>query len=149
MQDNNSEAPAPERSVGGARARLLVAGLVAVALGLVLVVRFATGPGAPESWSQEGRVSWYGPGFDGRRTASGEVFDTNDLTMAHRQLPFGSRVRVTNLQNGRSVIVRVNDRGPYDPRRIGDLSGAAARKIGMLESGVVPARLVVLDGASP
>ena len=93
-------------------------------------------------------MSWYGPGFHGRRTASGEIFDTNELTMAHRDLPFGSRVRVTNLDNGLSVIVRVNDRGPFIAGRVGDLSRAAAEEIGMVDRGVVAARLVVLEQES-
>ncbi len=86
---------------------------------------------------QSGRVSWYGPGFHGRRTANGEIFDTNELTMAHRSLAFGSRVRVTNLDNGRSIVVRVNDRGPYVRGRIADLSHAAASRLGFVEDGVI------------
>ena len=78
-------------------------------------------------------------------TANGEIFDKNELTMAHNKLPFGSRVRVTNLNNGRSVIVRVNDRGPFVAGRVGDLSRAAAEEIGMVDHGVVVARLEVLE----
>jgi rare lipoprotein A len=96
------------------------------------------------SWTQSGRVSWYGPGFHGRRTASGEIFDTNDLTMAHRSLRLGSKVRVTNLANGRSVVLRVNDRGPYVRGRIGDLSRAAAQRLGFVDDGVVRARIELL-----
>ncbi len=81
--------------------------------------------------SAEGVASWYGPGFHGRTTANGERFNTNALTAAHRSLPFGSRVRVTNRATGRSVVVRINDRGPYSRGRIIDLSKAAARAIGM------------------
>ncbi len=123
-----------------------LAGLVALSL-LVLVGARIGCAGFPESaqWREEGRVSWYGPGFDGRRTASGEIFDPAGLTMAHPELPFGSRVRVTNLNNGRSVIVRVNDRGPFAGNRIGDLSPAAAAKIGMKDQGVAMARLDLLD----
>jgi len=95
-------------------------------------------------WSQSGRVSWYGPGFHGRPTASGEIFDSGDLTMAHRSLPLGSRVRVTNLDNGRSVVLRVNDRGPYVDGRIADLSRAAARRLDFLDDGVVRARIELL-----
>ena len=73
----------------------------------------------------EGLASWYGPGFAGRRTASGEVFDPGALTAAHRTLPFGTVVRVVNLANGRSVEVRINDRGPFKPDRVIDLSRAA------------------------
>lgn len=98
---------------------------------------------APE-WAQNGRVSWYGPGFHGRRTANGEVFDTNELTMAHRTLPFGTEVRVTNLSNGRSVVLRVNDRGPYVRGRIADLSHAAATRLGFVDDGVTRARIEVI-----
>lgn len=80
---------------------------------------------------QSGRASWYGPGFQGRRTASGETFDTNDLTAAHRTLPFGTRVRVRNERTGRSVVVRINDRGPYAHGRVIDLSRASAQAIGL------------------
>jgi rare lipoprotein A (peptidoglycan hydrolase) len=96
------------------------------------------------SWTQSGGVSWYGPGFHGRRTASGEIFDTNDLTMAHRSLRLGSKVRVTNLANGRSVVLRVNDRGPYVRGRIADLSRAAAQRLGFVDDGVVRARIELL-----
>ncbi len=94
--------------------------------------------------TQEGRVSWYGPGFAGRKTASGERFDPRALTMAHRTLPLGTRVRVENPENDRSVVVRVNDRGPYAGGRVADLSRAAAERIGMVEEGVIEARLRVV-----
>ena len=105
----------------------------------------STAPAAHEpEWTQKGRVSWYGPGFHGRRTANGEVFDTNELTMAHRTLPFGTEVRVTNLANGRSVVLRVNDRGPYVRGRIADLSHAAATRLGFVDDGVTRARIEVI-----
>ena len=85
-----------------------------------------------------GRASWYGPGFHGKRTASGERFDMNDLTAAHRTLPFGTRVRVLNSQNGREVVVRINDRGPHIRDRIIDLSKAAATAIDLLQAGEAP-----------
>lgn len=91
-----------------------------------------------------GEASWYGPGFQGRSTASGEPFDRNALTAAHRSLPFGTRVRVTNLENGQQVIVRINDRGPYHGGRVIDLSEAAARSIGM--GGTAQVRGEVLEG---
>jgi rare lipoprotein A len=84
---------------------------------------------------QSGPASWYGPGFHGRKTASGETFNSNDMTAAHRTLPFGTKVRVTNSRTGKSVIVRINDRGPFIRGRIIDLSRAAAGKIGMVSSG--------------
>lgn len=99
---------------------------------------------APERVTQTGRIAYYGRKFAGRRTASGERFDPEAMTMAHRTLPFGTRVRVTNLENGKSVIVRVNDRGPSTQGRIGDVSQAAAEQLEMVQDGVVDARLEVL-----
>ncbi len=89
----------------------------------------------------EGKASYYSSRHHGRRTASGERFDMHALTAAHRSLPFGSRVRVTNLNTRRSVVVRINDRGPYGRGRIIDLSRAAAERLGMLRSGVAPVRV--------
>ena len=91
-----------------------------------------------------GKASWYGPGFHGRLTANGERYNQNALTAAHRYLRFGTKVRVTNLKNGRSVVVRINDRGPYAKGRIIDLSAAAAKTIGMIEMGVAPVSVEVL-----
>lgn len=82
-----------------------------------------------------GTASWYGPGFDGRQTASGERFDERGLTAAHRTLPFGTRVLVRNLRNGREVVVRINDRGPWARGRLIDLSKAAAAALDMVEAG--------------
>jgi len=96
---------------------------------------------------QEGVVSWYGAAFHDRKTASGELFDSAALTMAHPNLPFGTRVKVTNLRNGRSVVVRVNDRGPFVGKRIADLSQAAASEIGMMRRGVTRARIEVVPGS--
>jgi rare lipoprotein A len=91
-----------------------------------------------------GEASWYGPGFHGRTTANGEVFNQNELTAAHPNLPFGTQVKVTNMNNGRSVVVRINDRGPYAGGRIIDLSAAAARVLGLITSGVAPVQLEIL-----
>ena len=91
-----------------------------------------------------GMASWYGPGFHGNYSANGEVFNQYALTAAHLTLPFGTRVKVTNLDNGRSVIVRINDRGPYAHGRVIDLSAAAAEAIGMISSGVAPVQLDVV-----
>ena len=93
---------------------------------------------------ERGRISIYGSEFAGRKTASGESFDPTALTMAHRTLPFGTRVRVINLANQRSVEVVVNDRGPFVAGRIADLSEAAARRIDMVADGVVEALLEIL-----
>ena len=89
----------------------------------------------------EGTASYYGKAHHGKRTASGERFNQNALTAAHRTLAFGTRVRVTNLDNGRSVVVRINDRGPHTRGRLIDLSRAAAEKIGMIRSGTARVRV--------
>jgi rare lipoprotein A len=91
-----------------------------------------------------GEASWYGPGFYGNRTANGEVYRPGSMTAAHPNLPFGTRVKVTNLNNGRSEIVRINDRGPYVGGRIIDLSETAANSLGMLNSGVAPVKIQIL-----
>ncbi len=103
----------------------------------------------PSPAVEEGMASWYGPGFHGKSTSNKEVYDMNDMTAAHRTLPFGTQVMVTNLQNSRSVLVRINDRGPFVKDRIIDLSLAAARQLDMLGPGVVPVRLEVLPELSP
>lgn len=92
-----------------------------------------------------GMASWYGPGFHGRTSASGERFNQHAMTAAHRTLPFGTMVEVTNLNNGTTTIVRINDRGPYSHGRVIDLSAAAASAIGMMGSGVAPVSVNVLD----
>ncbi len=97
-------------------------------------------PGAVET----GTASWYGPGFHGNRTSSGEIYDQYDLTAAHQTLPLGTRVAVTNLDNSKQVEVRINDRGPFVKGRSIDLSYAAARTIGMLGPGTVRVRIEVL-----
>ncbi|HEX7003013.1 MAG TPA: septal ring lytic transglycosylase RlpA family protein [Trueperaceae bacterium] len=97
-------------------------------------------------FTRVGTASWYGPGFAGRLTASGEVFDPSELTAAHRTLPFNTHLRVTNLANGRSVVVRINDRGPFSGGRIIDLSRAAAESIGMIGSGTARVRLEPISG---
>jgi rare lipoprotein A len=108
--------------------------------------RDGSGTGAaPARVSETGVASWYGPGFHGRPTASGEPFDQNDLTAAHRTLPLGTRVGVTNLENGMTVRVRINDRGPYADNRIIDLSRAAAERIAMIGPGTARVRVEVLD----
>jgi rare lipoprotein A len=93
------------------------------------------------AFSPEGEASWYGGKFQGRRTANGEIFDTNKFTAAHKTLPFGTLVRVLNLANSRSVVVRINDRGPFVEGRIIDLSKAAADTIGLSSMGVARVRI--------
>lgn len=92
-----------------------------------------------------GTASWYGPKFHGRQTANGEIFDENALTAAHKTLPFNTQLKVTNRMNGRSVVVRINDRGPYIGQRSLDLSKAAARCLGSTQPGVVPYEAVILE----
>ena len=93
---------------------------------------------------QKGEASWYGPGFNGKKTASGEIFDMNRFTAAHRKLPFGTKVKVTNLKNNKSVVVRINDREPYKKGRIIDLSRKAAIQIGLVKDGVAPVKIFIL-----
>jgi len=90
-----------------------------------------------EKYVERGLASWYGPGYYGQKTASGEIFTGKDLTAAHRTLPFNTRVKVTRLDNSKSVIVRINDRGPFQKGYIIDLSPAAAKKIGLTKSAMV------------
>jgi len=99
----------------------------------------------PSEKVQTGLASWYGPGFHGKRTASGEIFNMYELTAAHRTFPIGSYVMVTNLENGKSVLVRINDRGPFVKGRIIDLSYAAAKLIGLIGPGVAPVRVELLS----
>lgn len=126
---------------GGARCLMLALVFAAVAA----LVACATEQGSTASAVAEtGLASYYGSEFHGRRTASGEVYDENKLTAAHRTLPFGTRVRVTNLANGKSVVVRINDRGPFREGRIIDVSRRAARELDSIRAGVVRVRVVRL-----
>ena len=96
-------------------------------------------------FSQEGKASFYARRHHGQRTANGERHDQNTLVAAHRSLPFGTQVRVTNLRNGKQVTVRINDRGPFVRGRIIDLSRAAAERIGMIDQGIVRVRIEALE----
>lgn len=121
--------------------------LMAIALPLLLatpaVAQEQIGDDGTEVGS--GMASYYGRELAGNRTASGEAFDPDDFTAAHRSLAFGSKVRVTNLANGKSVIVRVNDRGPWGRGRVIDVSQAAAKEIGMHRSGTARVSMTLLD----
>jgi rare lipoprotein A len=101
-------------------------------------------PRQPAGFPQEGVASWYGPGFHGRTTASGESFDQDALTAAHPSLPFDTRVRVINLVNRREVVLRINDRGPFHDGRIIDVSRAAARRLGLIGPGTGRVRVIVV-----
>jgi rare lipoprotein A len=103
----------------------------------------------PGGYVQTGIASWYGAEFHGQTTSSREVYDMNDLTAAHNSLPLGTFVAVTNLNNGKSVVVRINDRGPFVKNRVIDLSYAAARAIDMIGPGTAPVRIEVLADISP
>jgi rare lipoprotein A len=123
--------------------------VLALAIGVLIIASLSacgTGPKVRETprYQAEGLASYYGKKFHGRRTASGERFNMNAMTAAHRSLKFGTRVKVTNLKNKRSVTVRINDRGPFIRGRIIDISYAAAKKIRMLGEGVVRVRVTVL-----
>jgi rare lipoprotein A len=98
-------------------------------------------PAVPGKLPQTGEASWYGAQHQGKRTASGEIFDQGLFTAAHRTLPFGSKIKVTNLATGKSVEVKINDRGPFAEDRIIDLSQAAAKAVGMLQPGKTTVRL--------
>ncbi|WP_372638738.1 septal ring lytic transglycosylase RlpA family protein, partial [Fodinibius sp.] len=102
-------------------------------------------PNAPGKKIEEGMASWYGPKFHGRLTANGEQYDMDQLTAAHRTLPFDSIVRVRNLANGESVMVRINDRGPFAKNRIIDLSRKAAREIEMIGPGTAEVALILMN----
>jgi peptidoglycan lytic transglycosylase len=104
---------------------------------------------APSGYVEEGNASWYGEPFHGRRASNGEIYDMNKLTAAHRTLPFETMVRVTNLSNGKSTVVRITDRGPFVGNRIIDVSLAAAREIELVGPGVGPVRLEVLGNVDP
>lgn len=95
-------------------------------------------------YNETGVASWYGPGFHGRKTANGEIYNQNAMTAAHKTLPLNSKVKVTNLQNNKSVVLRVNDRGPYHGPRIIDLSKAAAEYLGVLHKGTAKVRVTAL-----
>ena len=91
-----------------------------------------------------GEASWYGPGFSGNYTANGEIYRQGTMTAAHRTLPFGTKVRVTNLRNGRSAVIRINDRGPFVDHRVIDLGQGAASSLGLISSGIAKVKLEVL-----
>ncbi len=142
------ETPAAQRAIRGALVPVLV--FAAACAGPRAAAPLA--PAAvPVGYEERGEASWYGPPYHGRPTASGEVYDMDQLTAAHPSLPLGTWVTVENLENGRIVDMRINDRGPFAGGRILDLSRAAARVLGAVGPGVIPVRLRVisLPGAAP
>ena len=130
------------------KARLTAGLLVLLLLGSAACgprhFRFPPAVDPPLGFVQEGVASWYGPGYHGKKTSSGEVFDQDEMTAAHMTFAFGTRVRVTMLSSGRSVVVRINDRFP-NKRRVIDLSRGAARKIGLIGPGTGRVRLEVVS----
>ncbi len=102
--------------------------------------------GSAEGYEEKGTASWYGPNFNGRKTANGETYDMHGVTAAHKSLPLGTWVRVTNLSNQRTLDMRINDRGPFVNNRIIDLSMGAAKKLGVVGPGTAPVHVVALDG---
>ena len=106
--------------------------------GLLIVFLFSF---SAIAWTEEGIASYYADSLDGNPTASGEPYNKEAMTAAHRTLPFGTKVEVTNLSNDKSVVVRINDRGPHIENRIIDVSGAAAQKLGLLDSGTARVRI--------
>jgi rare lipoprotein A len=117
--------------------------LIAPAMEAPLVAHLSDPPKPIKTWV--GNASWYGPEFDGRKTANGERFDAESLTAAHPNLPFGSLVRVVNTRSGKFEVVRINDRGPYQEGREIDVSYRVARKIGLIHSGVSQVRLELIQ----
>lgn len=109
----------------------------------LLITLLMTASSAYAKYSEIGVASWYGPGFQGKKTASGAIFNTHKLTAAHKHLKLGSLVRVTNLENGRSTVVKITDRGPFARKRIIDLSHAAKTALGM--GGTAKVKLAVID----
>jgi len=105
-------------------------------------------PQEDDDYVETGVASWYGPGFHGKKTANGELYDQTAMTAAHRTLPLPSVVRVTNLKNGRSVVLRVNDRGPFAKNRIIDVSQTAAKELGFVVDGTAPVRVEILAAES-
>jgi rare lipoprotein A len=148
-RDRCVEVPVRIRAVGSRRRVATLLLLWAAVLAAAGCARrdAVTGPGRPGATPPlaEGYASWYGKRFQGRTTASGEPFDMNALTGAHRTLAFGTRVRVVHRETGREVVVRINDRGPFVAGRIIDLSREAARRLGILEQGVAPVVVYLAD----
>jgi len=116
-----------------------------IVLLITLSFFFPLSGGSVENYPQYGKASWYGGKFHGRKTANGERFNKHSFTAAHKKLPFGTIIRVTNLRNGKNVYVRINDRGPFIMGRIVDISRAAAEAIGFKKRGVARVRVEVIS----
>lgn len=119
----------------------LLLGVSLIAAGII--IGLTSSPGG--DFYQTGVASWYGPNFQGNPTANGEIFDMNELTAAHKSLPFNTRVKVVHLSTGKEVVVRINDRGPFIKGRIIDLSRRAAEKLGIIGSGTAEVGLKIKE----
>lgn len=115
-----------------------------VLLAAALVALVTVGVAHTWGYDQVGIASWYGPGFHGERTSSGEIYDMHEMTAAHKSLPFGTIVKVVDLTSGNSVVVRITDRGPFIPGRIIDLSKAAAQELEIIDTGTARVGLTIL-----
>lgn len=138
--------PAARASISAPRRPTATFRLIFAAPAAAALFGFVAAAAQDATVSETGLASWYGPEFKGRATASGEAYNPAYLTAAHRSLPFGSLVHVQNLDNQRDMVVRINDRGPFVRGRMLDVSYAAARQLGMLQSGVGRIRMQVLRG---
>ena len=127
----------------GSTSLLLLAAALAAVVGCGGGQRAPTSRPDTKSWTQTGVASWYGKKYHGRPTASGEKFNMHKLTAAHRSLPLGLTAKVTHLASGRSIKVRINDRGPFVDGRVIDLSYGAAKKLGMVDAGLARVRIEV------
>ncbi len=132
----------------GSQERIDLCNMKIISVLLLLVLLFSSChrksvPGASEavSGTETGLASFYSESYNGKKTANGEIYNSSDYTAAHKKLPFGTKVKVTNLSNGKTVKVRINDRGPFIAGRIIDLTRAAARKIDMVNAGVVKVKI--------
>lgn len=113
-------------------------------LGSIVLVGVALGLAVAGPYYEVGIASWYGPGFDGNLTANGEIYDMEGISAAHKTLPFGTIVRVVEFDTGRSIVVRINDRGPFVEGRIIDLSKGAARELGIVDKGITKVGLRIV-----
>ena len=145
LPDGGARIAAPAGVVDEEEARMraiLIAGALLLALPPAIEPAFADNA-EQDTYVERGEASWYGPGFHGEQTASGATFDQRQLTAAHPELPFGTRVTVTNLENGKKVKVKINDRGPAAEGRIIDVSKEAAKKLDMVSEGSADVRVEV------
>jgi rare lipoprotein A len=137
----------PLRALAESGALAVVCAALMATSALTMTLKPDSATATPAAAEQIGTASWYGPRFHGRTTANGEKFNQHELTAAHRTLPLGTIADVVNMENGKIVRVRINDRGPYVGERVIDLSLAAARRLDMIEQGLVRVRVKVVAAA--